>query len=267
MRKLTRPARSPTTPHRGFAFRCRQLPTTLSPRGGVSSSRTRRTGRATVNHGAMNEILQVRRADADDLPVILDMINEAAAWLRTKETDQWAEPWPTEAARDARVRRGLRGGDTWIVEQYGRPIATVTSRQHGNQTLWTYREQLEPAVYVSRLIVTRRAAGRGIGAGLIDWAAQRAVRDWSAQWVRIDVWTTNEALHNYYEERGFRFCRISPFSKETYPSAALFQRPTSELKVAAAARFTESPLIVSGRTTMRPDQLQPAAATPVGAAR
>jgi GNAT superfamily N-acetyltransferase len=207
----------------------------------------------------MTENLKVRQAVAGDLDAILGMIDEAAEWLRTKETDQWARPWPTEAARDARVRRGLYG-DTWIVEQDGRAIATVTSRRHGNQALWTHREQLEPAVYLSRLIVTRRAAGLWIGAALIDWAAQRAVRDWSAQWVRIDVWTTNEALHNYYEKRGFRFCRISPFDKEAYPSAALFQRPASELDEAAAARFTESPLIVSGRTMMRSDQLQPAAA-------
>jgi GNAT superfamily N-acetyltransferase len=214
----------------------------------------------------MNEIHQVRRADAKDLSTILDMINEASAWLRTKETDQWAQPWPTEAARDARVRRGLRSGDTWLVERHGTPIATVTSRRHGNQALWTHHEQLEPAVYLSRLIVIREAAGLGIGAALIDWAAQRAVRDWSAQWVRIDVWTTNDALHNYYEERGFRFCRVGPFDREAYPSAALFQKPTSELNQAAAARFTESPLLVSRRTEMPSGQLQPLAVAPVGVA-
>jgi GNAT superfamily N-acetyltransferase len=209
----------------------------------------------------MNEILQVRRAHADDLPIILGMINEAAGWLRTKETDQWAKPWPSEAARDARVRRGLRG-DTWMVEQHGHPIATVTARRHGNQTLWTHREQLEPAVYISRLIVTRSAAGLGIGAALIDWAAQRAVRDWSAQWVRIDVWTTNEALHNYYEKRGFRFCRIGPFDKETYPSAALFQKPTSRVDAAAAARFAEGPSTSPSLTGRPAAQSLTAAAAP-----
>jgi GNAT superfamily N-acetyltransferase len=187
----------------------------------------------------MNEILQVRRANADDLPVILGMIDEAAAWLRTKDTDQWDKPWPTEAARNARVLRSLRSGYTWIAEERGTPVATITYRQHGNQTLWTKRERLDPAVYVSRLIVMRSAAGRGIGAAMIDWAGQRAIRDWSAQWVRIDVWTTNEALHNYYAKRGFRFCRIAPFDKETYPTAALFQKPAAEVDEAAASRFAE----------------------------
>jgi ribosomal protein S18 acetylase RimI-like enzyme len=215
----------------------------------------------------MNQILQVRRAGADDLDVILGMIDEAAGWLRTVGTDQWNEPWPNRRARDNRVLRGLRHGRTWLVESGRTAVATITCRRHGNQDLWTEGEQGERAVYVSRLIVSRKYSGLEIGGALIDWAGQRGVRDWSAQWVRIDVWTTNVALHNYYEKIGFRFCRIGPFDKETYPSAALFQKPTSEIDEAAAARFTESPPIVSGRPTMRPDQLQPAAAAPVGAAR
>src|ERR1035441_8913531 len=98
-----------------------------------------------------------------------------------------------------------------MVEENGSPVATVTYRQHGNQTLWTRDERSQPAVYVSRLVVVRRAAGRGIGAALIDWAGQGGVRDWNAQWIRIDVWTANVALHNYFEKRGFRHCRTCPF--------------------------------------------------------
>jgi ribosomal protein S18 acetylase RimI-like enzyme len=215
-----------------------------------------------TNHGAMSEILHVRRATADDLPVILEMINEAAAWLRTKGTDQWDKPWPNEAARDARVRRGLKRRKTWIAEQHGTPIATITYRQHGNQALWTERERREPAVYVSRLIVARNAAGLGIGAAMIDWAGQRAARDWGAQWIRIDVWTTNEALRNYYEKRGFRFCRICTFDKDTYPSGALLQKPTSEVDKAAAGRFTGASDLLPGLTRMHPVSSLPVSAAP-----
>lgn len=187
----------------------------------------------------MRDILQVRCAATDDLPVILRMIDEAADWLRNKETDQWSRPWPNEQIRDERVLRGLRSSSTWVAEKHGRPVAAITYRSCGNRTLWTESEQSEPAVYVARLIVARAVAGLGIGAAMIDWAAGRGVQDWSAQWVRIDVWTTNVALHNYYEKRGFRFCRIGPFDKEAYPSAALFQKPVSEVDADAAARFTE----------------------------
>ena len=40
-------------------------------------------------------MLQVRRGAADDFELILAMIDEAATWLRDKQTDQWAQPWPS----------------------------------------------------------------------------------------------------------------------------------------------------------------------------
>jgi ribosomal protein S18 acetylase RimI-like enzyme len=208
----------------------------------------------------MSEILEVRQAAAGDLAVILGMIDEAAGWLRTKGTDQWNEPWPSRKARDNRVLRGLRSGRTWLVESGGSAVATITYRQHGNQELWTEAELGEPAVYVSRLIVSRKYSGLDIGGALTDWAGLRAARGWSAQWIRIDVWTTNEALHNYYAKRGFGFYRICPFDKEAYPSAALFQKPTSEVDSAAAARFTESPGWLRGSASMAAAPSEPVAA-------
>jgi GNAT superfamily N-acetyltransferase len=198
----------------------------------------------------MREILQVRRGAADDFELILAMIDEAATWLRDKQTDQWAQPWPSRAARDERVRRGLRDGGTWIVEERGVPIATITYRPTGNLRLWTRRERRQPSVYVSRLIVRRSHAGLGIGEALVDWAGLRALRDWGAQWIRIDVWTTNVALHNYYEKRGFLFCRLAEVKEipnrngrdggpDRWPSAALFQKPTDDVDATAAQRFEE----------------------------
>jgi GNAT superfamily N-acetyltransferase len=186
---------------------------------------------------AMSENLRVRRVTVDDMDTVIGLIEEVAAWLRGKNTDQWAMPWPTRTARDDRVRRGLRIRHTWIAEAAGQAIATITYRPHGNRKLWTPQEDRAPAVYVSRLIVTRSAAGLGVGAAILDWAGAQAMRDWNAQWIRIDVWTTNVALHSYYEKRGFRFCRIAPVDNEAYPSAALFQKPISEVDLAAAHSF------------------------------
>ena len=129
-----------------------------------------------------------------------------------------------------------------MVERDGIAIATVTLRRQGNKKLWTAAERRESAVYLSRLIVGRDHAGKAIGEALIDWAGLRAKRGWGAQWIRIDVWTTNVALHNYYEKRGFRpYGDQRPAKINNYPSAALFQKPVSEVDEEAAARFSEAP--------------------------
>jgi predicted N-acetyltransferase YhbS len=180
----------------------------------------------------------IRLATADDRKTIHGLIGEARGWLPDKGTDQWAVPWPSTAALDARVLRDIRAARTWLVEDDQAVVATVTYSPAGNRRLWTPEEQREPAVYVARLIVRRSHAGQRIGEALVDWAGVCALRDWNAQWIRIDVWTTNEALHNYYGKRGFQRYGTGQFNDdEYYPSAALFQKPTAEIDPESASRF------------------------------
>jgi ribosomal protein S18 acetylase RimI-like enzyme len=187
----------------------------------------------------------IRPAAPDDVPKILGLIGSSAAWLQEKkQTDQWARPWPNRDERDARVVQGIADRLTFMVEDdAGAVIGTVTCREHGNDMLWTEAELAEPAAYVSRLIVSRDHAGQGIGAALIDWAGARAVDSWGANWVRVDVWTTNAALHQYYKDQGFEHMRTLEFADPwQYPSAALFQKPAATLSREAAGWFREASL-------------------------
>ena len=198
--------------------------------------------RATAQYGAMSTpTYRIRRAVTEDIPAIFDLIGSAAAWLQQyKDTDQWARPWPTESDRNARITRNVERGFTWMAEENGALAATVTYRDRGNPKLWTADELSEPAVYVSRLIVSRSQAGRGLGAALIDWAGLRGLDEWAASSIRVDVWTTNLALHEYYKRQGFEHLRTLEFEDPwEYPSAALFQKPIAAVDESSAAWFQE----------------------------
>jgi hypothetical protein len=54
--------------------------------------------------------------------------------------------------------------------------------------------------------VDRAYGGQGLGAELLDWAGTRAA-DEGADWLRVDVWTTNECLQYYYLKQGFTYVR------------------------------------------------------------
>jgi len=175
---------------------------------------------------------------------VFGLIEEARTWLSTfKETDQWEIPWPTEEARVARVLAGLRNGKTWIVWHGDIPAATVTIANQANPRVWSKPESTcdlnERAVYVHRLITARNYAGLGLGEELIDWAGLRGRRKHRAKWIRIDVWTSNEALHGYYLKRGFEPC--GNCADPTYPSGALFQKPVSMIIKPSFPQFTMSP--------------------------
>jgi GNAT superfamily N-acetyltransferase len=194
-------------------------------------------------------MLHVRPAEEGDLKLILYFIDEAADWLRAKGIDQWNSPWPSETERDARVKRGLEAGRTWIVENDGVPIATVSGRPDANPDLWAESEQGDLAVYVSRLVVSRSYAGLGVGAELVNWVGMWARKQYGAQWIRIDVWTTNIALHSYYQEGGFRFLRFC--DDVDYPSAALFQRSTAGIRSIDVPRLKEKPKLIKPDKSVR----------------
>jgi GNAT superfamily N-acetyltransferase len=197
-------------------------------------------------------MLHVRLGTTGDMQTILGFIEEASRWLPEKGTDQWSNPWPDRGGRDHRIRRGLESQRTWMVEDDGTPVGTISCRPDGNAELWTPEERLVPAIYVSRLIVRRRRAGEDIGRELLDWAGFWAAAQYGAELIRIDVWTTNAALQNYYEKRGFWRVRFA--ENVEYPSAALLQKSTAGLSAADIPRLQEIPRLLrpAGRREEHP---------------
>ena len=188
--------------------------------------------------GGMGSVeLVLRRVGADGVNDVRSLLTEASRWLKTKNTDQWAVPWPDESGREERIKEAIDAGQTWIVWAGDLPAATLTASPDGSPA-WS-EESPDPAVYVRRIVVSRRYAGIGLGSQLIDWAGLHASHDYGARWIRVDVWTTNVKLHDYYRRQGFEYCGLSPVPH--YPSAALFQRATDQLRSTGVPIFHEDP--------------------------
>jgi GNAT superfamily N-acetyltransferase len=186
----------------------------------------------------MNTTFTARLATVAQQPIVIGLIDGASVWLRGKDTDQWAKPWPDRAGRDGRVRRGLELGETWIVWDGDVPAATMTICQRANPDVWPEGDK-EDAVYIHRLVVSRAYAGRELGGLMIDWAVQRELRTRQVEWVRVDVWSTNSGLHDYYERQGFIRCGACP--DPGYPSGALFQKAAEDTRKTDTSRLVEEP--------------------------
>jgi Acetyltransferase (GNAT) family len=159
-------------------------------------------------------------ASRKHLQTIVAMRDEASAWLAEQGIDQWRQPWPNHDAMADRIAASIKAGETWMVHDGGQIIATVAVDRYADPGLWTPSQRDEPAHYIHRLIVRRSHAG--IGAAILDWTDHRAASE-QIRWLRIDVWTNNDGLQNYYRRRGFVYVGTSDLAE--YPSGALFQRP------------------------------------------
>ncbi|MGW4528340.1 GNAT family N-acetyltransferase [Amycolatopsis sp. NPDC004378] len=166
--------------------------------------------------------VEIRRASVADVSMIAQWRREAADWLASIGSDQWSEKGLSAERFVARVTSSVHAGETWVAEVDGRPAATLAVDEHTDPGLWTPAEQAE-SVIVHRMITDRNRQHRGLGALLLDHA-ETIARQRGKTYVRLDAWTSNGRLHDYYRAVGFRFVRIADPQR---PSAALFERPVS----------------------------------------
>ncbi|MER5468922.1 GNAT family N-acetyltransferase [Streptomyces sp. NPDC002685] len=140
-------------------------------------------------------------AEPHDVTKLLAFREEAAAWLRDLGSDQWSRPYPADkllATIEADTVFMLRDGHT--------TAGTITLTPVAEAGLWTGDELTEPSMFVNKLTIAREYAGQDLGGRLLDWAGDRAHRA-GARWLRLDAWTTNEALQRYYLAHGFTHIR------------------------------------------------------------
>lgn len=172
------------------------------------------------------------------------LVIEAAQWLQqSKDTDQWERPWPDLAGRRERLLNDLLKGKVWMVWDGDVAAATITVDTEepldlNGRPIWPEERHHRSALYVRRVIVGRRYAGLGLGAALMDWTAAAARREHGTELIRIDVWTTNLALHAYYEGLGF-IRHLSAAGLGDYPSQALFERRADQLGSDFKKLFTD----------------------------
>ncbi|MGW6456711.1 GNAT family N-acetyltransferase [Streptomyces sp. NPDC055078] len=169
----------------------------------------------------------IRPARADDVPALMALRTEAERWLKTKGTDQWSHA-ETGAKAIAKWRTSIDEGRAWVVVDDSGAILATVSRGPIDRDFWADSDRPESAFYLYKLIVSRDAAGKNLGARVVDWASRLAAME-GRDWVRIDTWRTNRELHAYYERLGFKHVRTESPSHRR--SGWLAQRSVTALSL------------------------------------
>ncbi|MFF7359953.1 GNAT family N-acetyltransferase [Streptomyces sp. NPDC008125] len=145
--------------------------------------------------------MRIVDAQPDDVAKLLAFREEAARWLTTLGSDQWQRPYPAE-----RLLATIEAGTVFMVMDGSTTAATITLTPEAEDGLWSESELAEPSMFINKLTVSRSYAGRDVGGRLLDWAGARAHAA-GAVWLRLDAWTANEGLQQYYLRHGFRHVR------------------------------------------------------------
>jgi two-component sensor histidine kinase/GNAT superfamily N-acetyltransferase len=134
-------------------------------------------------------------ARPEDLPVVMEIIGEAADWVAEKGIDQWPSPPSKHWWR--RMGVYVERGEIFLAYQDGAAVGTL--RLTWSDPYWPEDGQ---AGYVHRLALRDEAHGRNLGRALLQWATDQ-VRQRERALLRLDVPAANARLRRYYETEGF----------------------------------------------------------------
>src|SRR5207245_1054070 len=128
-------------------------------------------------------MLIIDRAGPGELPEVLRLLNEAAAWLR--ENSHSAGQWAYGFSAD-RVGPYVDLGEVWLVyDEADRAIATVRITPISDPDFWTLEEIATPALYISKLARDRQHSRSGLGALILRWVVDYAAQG-GYELVRLD---------------------------------------------------------------------------------
>lgn len=197
-------------------------------------------------------LLSVDQATPNELPLVLELLDDAARWLRERGITQWparftdAEDW-----RIARIRAYIDNGHTWMVRIHDTAVATFALSSADPDYADGWPDGPETGLYIYRMAVRRQFAGHDIGGHILDWSSARAAA-LGYRWLRLDCHRNNHDLQSYYKAHGFE--RVGtliraindPVSGDTHgryvrASGALFQRPAGSLLISDTHQNRQEP--------------------------
>ena len=167
----------------------------------------------------MQDDLTILPATPDDAETINRLFYEAAAWLHSRGIHQWDAVWPPAESHQAATRERIARGWSYLARR-GAQVAGTLTLQPADPKLWG--EDVDAALYVHGLAISRAYAGQGVGRAMLGWAEQQAIAR-GRRWLRLDCMATNADLRDYYRRAGFTFMR--EIGDGMRRKAALFEKP------------------------------------------
>lgn len=197
-------------------------------------------------------LLTVDRATSDELPTVLELLDDAAHWLNQRGITQWpAQFTGAEGWRINRIRAYVDNGHTWLVRTHHTPVATFTLSSADPDYADGWPDSPDTGLYIYRMAVLRTHAGHNIGSHILNWASARAAA-LGYHWLRLDCHRNNHALQHYYKTHGFQQVATlirtinDPIAGDTNgrytrASGALFQRPAGSIQLPNFPHTKEPP--------------------------
>jgi GNAT superfamily N-acetyltransferase len=148
----------------------------------------------------VSDHLTVRPGRPNDSDLLLDLFDDAVAWLVARgQPEQWGdEPFSQRPQGRKRAQDLAASGGLWIAEIGEEPVGALVVGEAPEYVPAIDR----PELYIELLLTRRRCAGQKLGTRLIEIAIREAHAA-GREVLRVDCWAGAPGLVCWYQKQGF----------------------------------------------------------------
>ncbi|WP_212003784.1 GNAT family N-acetyltransferase [Chitinophaga sp. HK235] len=149
----------------------------------------------------MTDTLKLRLIQPEELPLVLQLLKEAAIAIQAKGLDQWHVWLDPPKEKISWIEEGLEQKEFFAVGNQDNELAGMFRLADKDLLYWG--EQDAAAGYVHSLVVRKQFAGQQLGTVILNMIEDKLLAE-GCRLFRLDCNAGNAWLCSYYEQQGFK---------------------------------------------------------------
>lgn len=148
--------------------------------------------------------MELRTAAPEDLGKIMELIDQAKAFLKRNGVDQWQNGYPDQTC----IEEDIRKGKGYLCIQDQDVVGYVCIDFEGEPAYDTLDGKwlsIQPYVAVHRLALDASVRGRGLASQVFE-ETERLARSREIHSFKVDTDNDNQIMKHLLEKNGFQFC-------------------------------------------------------------
>lgn len=151
------------------------------------------------------DAFQMEQATSQDTEAILALLLDTAKWFKKNGSTQWNGL--LEGIDTHHTEERIQEGDVFVCREkddVAGMVMLLRNPSEWDRKLWGDRSTDNDAIYLHRIAINRAYANEGLGAKILNWAAE-SNRFEGKNRIRLDCVAQNEFLNSYYKKAGYTY--------------------------------------------------------------
>ncbi len=144
----------------------------------------------------------IKKTEHVDLPAVMEIIDEAKAYMRKSGIDQWQRGYPSEET----IKEDIKTGDGYLLVSGRCGIIGTFCLTFSHQPEYDYVEEggfsVGTSAALHRVAIKNSEKGRGRAAKIVKFAAEECEKQ-GREYLRIDTHKNNLSMQRMLIKNGF----------------------------------------------------------------